>query len=241
MTIDRSLATPLHVQVEEHLLDDLDAGVWAAGERLPAEPELAARFGVNRLTVREAIASLRRTGRVVARQGAGTFVTAPPLRIDLDAAGRPTGDAADEAMRTFRESVLEVRRAPLRGEARAELGLDEGIELETLAHLGDAPVMRTVYSLVTPMDAEDVRARLTGPWMPEHFDAIVGAPLRSGWRAFDAVPAPRRVATLLDIEVGAPVLRRSGVNVDASGVARTFHVRSYRSDRLRIVLRETAS
>ncbi|SEJ23307.1 GntR family transcriptional regulator [Demequina mangrovi] len=238
MPVDRSLPIPLHVQVEELLLSDLDAGTWQPGERLPAEPVLAARFGVNRLTVREAIASLRRTGRVVARQGSGTFVATPPLRIDLDAAGRPAGDAARTAMATFREPVLDVRRTRLTGEARTELGVDEGLEIETLALLSDAPVMHTVYSIASAATADEARAQLDGPWLPDRFEALVGTSLRSAWRAFDAVPARRHEAALLDVEPGSPILRRSGVNVDADGVARTFHVRAYRSDRLRIVLRD---
>ncbi|WP_062463732.1 GntR family transcriptional regulator [Demequina soli] len=235
MTLDRSRATPLHVQVEERLLADLDDGAWAPGDRLPAEPDLAARFGVNRLTVREAIASLRRAGRLVARQGAGTFVAAAPLRIDLDASGAPIGRGDGTA--DLREEVLAVGRARLSAAARHELGVDDGLEVETLTRIAGAPVMRSVYSLATTREPDDARRLLEGPWASARLGEVVGVPLRTGWRAFDAVAATRREAELLDVEPGAPLLRRSGVNLDAAGAARTFHARSYRSDRLRIVLR----
>lgn len=49
-------------------------GTLSQGDRLPSEPELAARFGVSRPTVREALSRLQNAGVVVTRQGSGSFV-----------------------------------------------------------------------------------------------------------------------------------------------------------------------
>ena len=46
-----------------------------AGDRLPPENELAEKFQVSRITIREAIKELSLLGAVVVRQGGGTFVT----------------------------------------------------------------------------------------------------------------------------------------------------------------------
>ena len=46
------------------------------GDRLPPERELAERFGVNRMTLRAALAELRAANLIVARQGSGHVVTA---------------------------------------------------------------------------------------------------------------------------------------------------------------------
>jgi DNA-binding FadR family transcriptional regulator len=63
----------------ERLLRAIELGVVAAGERLPPERELAARLGVARATLREAIHALADTGYVASRRGryGGTFVTSP--------------------------------------------------------------------------------------------------------------------------------------------------------------------
>lgn len=56
------------------LRDDIVQGRFAPGERLPNEQELAARFEVNRHTLRQAMQALAREGHVHVKQGLGTFV-----------------------------------------------------------------------------------------------------------------------------------------------------------------------
>lgn len=60
----------------ERLLSTIRLGVLRPGESLPPERELAARLGVSRDTVRDAIKSLAEAGYVVARRGryGGTFL-----------------------------------------------------------------------------------------------------------------------------------------------------------------------
>jgi GntR family phosphonate transport system transcriptional regulator len=74
VSLARKRGTALWHQVATALAEGIDAGTWKPGERLPTEPELMARFGVSRFTVRQAIASLERRGLVRAEQGRGTFV-----------------------------------------------------------------------------------------------------------------------------------------------------------------------
>lgn len=61
-----------------HLLDEIMQGRFAAGDRLPAENQLAQRFSVSRPVVREALQRLQSDGVVVARQGSGTYVQRSP-------------------------------------------------------------------------------------------------------------------------------------------------------------------
>ncbi|MBM7831887.1 DNA-binding FadR family transcriptional regulator [Agromyces cerinus] len=65
-------------QVAQRLTDGIVLGVLGAGERLPSEPELARRFGVALITVREGLGILREAGLVETRRGreGGSFVVA---------------------------------------------------------------------------------------------------------------------------------------------------------------------
>jgi len=64
--------------VEQRLTEAIRSGVLVEGERLPSEPELAGRFGVAVVTVREALIGLRAQGLVTTTRGrgGGTFVAA---------------------------------------------------------------------------------------------------------------------------------------------------------------------
>jgi DNA-binding FadR family transcriptional regulator len=86
-----SLIAPLAVlgRAEEVALrvgQAIQLGLLTDGEQLPPEAEFAARLGVSAMTLREALAMLRRQGLVETRRGraGGTFVrrpTAPPLGL----------------------------------------------------------------------------------------------------------------------------------------------------------------
>lgn len=60
--------------VVETLTERLDDGIYPPGEKMPSSAELCEEFGVSRTVMREALASLKIAGRVVARQGSGVFV-----------------------------------------------------------------------------------------------------------------------------------------------------------------------
>ena len=94
----------------ERLLQAIRLGVAAPGEKLPPERELAARLGVSRVTLRDAIRAIADAGYVESRRGryGGTFVavtlpTPPPRPV-------PDGDLED---------VLTLRRVLESGTAQA--------------------------------------------------------------------------------------------------------------------------
>jgi len=83
-SLRRSLLAPLAArgradEIERRLVEAIDLGEFADGEQLPAESELAAQLGVAPMTLREALAGLRRSGLVETRRGrgGGTFVRVP--------------------------------------------------------------------------------------------------------------------------------------------------------------------
>lgn len=70
---------------------------FAVGEILPNERDLAARFGVARATLRQALEQLELEGRLQRRRGVGTTVAPPRMGVAVGAAGNgwpgSSGDA----------------------------------------------------------------------------------------------------------------------------------------------------
>ncbi len=70
---DETLATRVSSEVEDLIFENH----LQPGDRLPAERELAAQFGVSRTVVREAVRTLAAQGLLEVRQGSGTLVCMP--------------------------------------------------------------------------------------------------------------------------------------------------------------------
>jgi GntR family transcriptional regulator len=66
---------PKYAQIADIFRQRIARGIWAQGLRLPANEELAAEFGVSRVTIRQAVELLARDGILKAQQGRGTFIT----------------------------------------------------------------------------------------------------------------------------------------------------------------------
>src|SRR5215471_654136 len=75
-------------RIADELAQDIAGGGYASGERLPGENDMARRFGVNRHTVRRALAELTGRGLVRAEQGSGTFVDTARLAYPITARTR---------------------------------------------------------------------------------------------------------------------------------------------------------
>jgi len=78
--------SPLYVKAKEVIIKMIRNGEFPEN-RLPSEDELAARLGVSRATIREALMALTREGIVTKKQGIGNFVHPSALesgmRVDL--------------------------------------------------------------------------------------------------------------------------------------------------------------
>ncbi|MCK1423049.1 GntR family transcriptional regulator [Bradyrhizobium sp. 182] len=75
MELSSDSHVPKYAQIADIFRQRIARGVWTQGFRLPANEELAAEFGVSRVTIRQAVELLARDGVIEAQQGRGTFVT----------------------------------------------------------------------------------------------------------------------------------------------------------------------
>lgn len=65
---------PIYLQLREVLREKIEEGEYPAGSSIPSENELAAKYGVNRITVRNAIDCLVEEGLLKTIQGKGNYV-----------------------------------------------------------------------------------------------------------------------------------------------------------------------
>jgi GntR family transcriptional regulator, transcriptional repressor for pyruvate dehydrogenase complex len=107
----------LYEQIVQQIEDSIVKGDLKAGDQLPAERDLAQRFGVSRTAVREAVKALREKGLVEAYSGRGTFITdgtTQAVRQSLDLMvkiGQPEGSTYLAEVRAILEPEIAAMAA----------------------------------------------------------------------------------------------------------------------------------
>ncbi len=225
-----AIATALRAEIAE--------GGYGPGAQLPTEAQLALRFGVNRHTVRRAIADLAEAGLVLPRRGAGVFVTSVPTEYPLGRRVR------------FHQNVLATGRSPSRRLLRMEIRPAQRAEAEGLA-LPPGCLVHLIegISLADALPIALFRSALPAdrfPDFPEAFTRLgsITAALAEAGVADYTRASTRLTARLADavqaghlhMTQGAPLLRSTTVNVDPQGRPTEFGITHFVGDRVSLTI-----
>ncbi len=201
------------------LQEDIRAGCYATSGRLPTEANLAARFGVNRHTVRQAVGHLADLGLIVSHQGRGVFLRDAGLEYRVGPRTRLT------------DNMLRQGHRPQRDGLTAETLVAPRPVQKALKLAPDAPVWRICYR--TRIDHKPVSLN-EHFFSAERFPALGPDFLRLGsvtdtLRAsglddysrshtrITARPATPREAQALELTRGRPLLITWGIDIDPLG------------------------
>ena len=80
---------PAYIQIHDQIKSEIDQKIWKIGERLPSERDLAEKFQVSRMTLRQAITLLVEEGVLERRVGSGTFITSTRIPVVYEVASIP--------------------------------------------------------------------------------------------------------------------------------------------------------
>ena len=141
--LQKTSESPLYKQLMQRLRNDIIAGVYPAGERIPGEQALCKIYGVSRVTVRKALAEIVREELLVRRQGKGTFVAQEKIKRDLSQL-TSFSDACAQIGQTAQTRLIERRRETATEEDRERLHIGEDGGVIAICRLrlsGGEPVM----------------------------------------------------------------------------------------------------
>ena len=234
-----SAREPKYYLVKRHLLDLIAA--LPPGSLVPTERVLTVELGTSRTTVRRALSELVGEGRLVRRQGSGTYVAEPkiswPLQMtsfteQASANGYSTGTRLLEATRTRADEEMAARLAVRPGAStylieRLRLVDDTPMAVET-SHLSAARFPGLIAELRKKSSLYRVLSDSYGVHPVEAEETI------------ETASASPREAELLGVDTGAPILVLGRHSFDGDG-APIEYVRSwYRGDRYTFVARLSA-
>ena len=232
------MSLPLWQQIRDRLTAEVSDGRYPPGARLPSEARLAARFGVNRHTVRRALAEMQKDALVHARRGSGVFVTGTHISYRVGRRTRFSQNLA-EAGHTSSREILRLETVPASAEDAEKLQIrkDDPVHLvETVAAADAVPIVHG--QSIFPA------ARL--PAFPEALEdslSITRALCECGitdYRRLTTRLSAERVdgvlARHLHLPHGALILRAVSDNVDPDGRPIEHGTACFAADRVELVI-----
>jgi GntR family transcriptional regulator len=235
----RGPGTTVHAQIEDWLAGEIAAGALGPGDRLPAEHDLAAWFGVSRMTLRHALAELVKRGLVtktVGRRG-GTFVAAPKLEQDLTTLAGFSEQLRRHGMVAGARVLTAIARpaGPAAG-AALQIGPDDPVYEVRRIRLADGRPIAVERS-VFPADRFPgmLDYRLDGS-LYELLEVRYGLRPHRARESLEPVTAGVREAEALEVAVGAPLMLVERTAYARSGEPLEYAHDLFRGDRTRVVV-----
>lgn len=231
--------TPLHAQIEHELRTRILAGRYAPMSRMPSESEIGARFGVSRITVRQALGNLQKEGLIFTLQGKGSFVAKPKAFQNVT---QLTGLAESLSAMGY-EVINQLQALRFR---RADAGVAERLDLPAKSRvcqirrvrlLNREPVSLELTYLPEALGRQLARADLVTRDIFLILENDCGITLGHADLRIDATLADAELAQALRIDEGAPVLRIERLTHDAEGRPIDFEFLYYRADAFQYRLR----
>lgn len=209
-------------RISEDLTERIESGEMTPGDRLPGEHDLAARYGVTRMTVRHALSSLVERGLIYRRHGVGTFVADPSRR--RRSLNRLTSFSEDMAAgsREFATKLLQKDVRVADADVAATLELSDGAEVIYISRLRVVDgCPSAVQNSWVPYGRCPALARqdLIEDSLYTTLERTCDVTLKYADQHIRAVAADDPEASALQVEVGSPLLRTERITRDDRDVA----------------------
>ncbi len=225
-------------QIEQELLKDIENGVYEPGDRIATEHQLAARFGVNRHTVRRAISSLVEQGRLRVDQGRGTFVREETVEYPVGRRVRFTQSIA-AAHRLPNREILRAEIVRADQEAAQALKIAQGdkvVVIQSLGVMDGKPLSFALSHMPADRFAKLIPIVKEVKSITESLAAIGVSDYTRSYTRISAIAPTAELSRHLQISHGRPILRTEGVDVDADGVPISFNVSQFAGDRIQLLV-----
>jgi GntR family transcriptional regulator len=237
MSERRRNGMPAYQKIQRTIRQRIEAKQLRPGDAVSSERELAKIHDVSLMTARHALAGLEREGIVERRRGAGTFV-APP-RIQFNKLMSYTEQMASRGLPPS-SKVITAKIVEDEPEISARLGLgatSRMVKIERVRLTAEEPFALETCYLPAVDFAELVHAPLARGSLFSKLENDYSVELAYADEEVDATVAEGRVAQLLNLRAGAPLLRIRQVIYSSKTKPVMYVIGFYRSERHSLFIR----
>lgn len=217
--IDKSSSLPLYHQIMQELKDQIKIKKYEVNQIMPSEAELMKIYGVSRMTVRLAIDGLEKQGYVTKVQGKGTFVKNRKIVQELSMITSWSESLRSQGLNT--DSKLIVKKEVKADKYAAEkLAVPLGTPLyyvERIKSVDHEPVgWGRIWVKKDRFPGLLEQEQLAGS-VYEVLENVYNVELTRAVEVVEALGADEKLAGLLKIPVGDPLLKVNRVSYEATG------------------------
>jgi GntR family transcriptional regulator len=223
-------------------MDQIRDGSYTPGSQVPSELEIAGQHRVSRMTARKALDALVAKGILYRQKGKGTYVTDNVVSYGLSTMLSFSRTLQTQGYHvTTRILLMDV--APASAEVLTKLQLSAGSQVIIVRRLrlieGKPAAIHTSF-LEHRLFAPILNIDLSTESLLDAIQNISRMPVAYTRDSVQADIANADMATLLQIEIGSPVLKVEGVTYSENGEATRFTKAVYRADMFKLIVKNDA-
>lgn len=236
--IDLRSPVPKYYQLKEIIRDSIEKDELGPGQIIPPERELCARYGVSRMTARQAVMELVNEGLLYREQGRGTFVAEAKVR---QGTGRLTSFTEDMRGRGMEVSstVLDVEGDSAGPVVARLLRIDPGDRIVRVRRVRNAdgkPMALETSHLLYDVAKGILEVDLSERSLYEELGKA-GVVIASAEQSYEAVLVNEAEGPHLGVPAGSPALLIERVAFDVEDRPFEYVKSLYRGDRYRLTAR----
>ncbi len=203
---------PLYYQLENVLREKITSGAFGENEQMPTESDLIEEYGISRITVRQALASLAEDGLIERKQGRGTYIAARKTKKGKFAGTIHLTGSLDELIEMGMDTpvkVLEMNRVEADQHEAELLEVKIGTPIYRLKRLrmnDGKPYSLIINYLPEQIGSQLTMAELSSGALLHTMETKLKLNLDNAIQQIHAELADPYVAKLLDIRVGTALL-----------------------------------
>jgi GntR family transcriptional regulator len=226
-------SVPLYYQLENILREKIKSREYGPGDSIPTEDQLVRSYAVSRITVRRALSTLKKDGLIDRRRGRGSFVTQGQRDLEPMKLTGMIEDIIAMGVKTKTKVVGFGSVRPTKKVADA-LRLNEEMKvlrIERIRLIKASPISHTV-SYIPPDIGESIKKEdLAIHPLLNILEKKCHVKIGRGTQIIEATLADSRIASLLGVMTGAPLLKIERTVFDIKDRPIEYLSILYRSDR----------
>ncbi|UQS84366.1 GntR family transcriptional regulator [Bombilactobacillus thymidiniphilus] len=208
---------PIYVQIHNTIKQDIAAGKWKIGQRIPSERELATSFKVSRMTLRQAVQTLVDEGILQRKVGSGTFVARQKVQEKMSGTTSFTDIMLAQGKKPSSRVVSYHMAKPTASE-RDHLRLvqlDQVLRMERIRLADQLPICFEITTVPIKIVENLSRQEITQSFY--HALEQKGYELGHAQQTVSSMLSSEKVSDLLNIKRGSAILRLRQITYLANG------------------------